>query len=383
MTEGVAFVDGIIQAAREVLADGATDLHDTSQGMMEMALIATIRTPHPQAQEGFFLGEPMNEPWISLYTYYTEAVLPLTVALIALAIALILFTGIFGTLLSGYEKSKAKRRLVVAFLFVIAWWSIGAFTLRFADALATTIAPPPDDMAATLQETMALEGVGTVSTAGLAVVEAGVFVALILTYLIRWIGVYALMVGMPLAVAFWIVDIGPFAYLSSIVADVAFKFVPLAFITVPAAIIYRVGDLVFGVFDPVQAFGHATAPFMLGLAVPLLVLIVSYYLFLKTPGVRSMTAEPNIQLDSERAPVEKGREEPRMRRRTEVHRDSDISSTGEAPGRPDTPSYSSAANHGTRGVRRYDLPDSTGGGYRSRHDFHRSRRKVRDTGGGS
>lgn len=382
MSDGVAFVDGIVQAAREVLSEGAGDLHSTSQEMLEMALIVTVRTPHPQAQDGFFLGAPTNEPWTSLYGYYSEVVLPLTVTVIALAIALLLFTGIFGTFLSGYEKSRAKRRLVIAFLFIVVWWSAGAFVLRFTDALATTIAPPPGEMADVLAENMVLQGAGTVGTAGFAAAEAGVLVVLVLAYLLRWIGLYALMVGMPLAIAFWIVDVGPFQYLSRLVGDLAMKFVPLAFITVPAAIVYRVGDLVFGVFDPVEAFGHAAAPFFLGLSFPFLVLVVSYYVFFKTPKMRHMIVEPTAGT-GDRDTVEKGRTDTPYDSRLDVETGRDSSGDGETREGRDTPTPHPTAGYtsGAQTRPRYGSTEAASTSAVGGHSFRRSRRKVEDIGG--
>ncbi|MFP4632409.1 MAG: hypothetical protein ACLFMT_03105 [Halobacteriales archaeon] len=311
--EETAFVEGIINAAREVLADGSDALHDSVQDMLELAVVVTVRTPSPESRDGFFFGQPANEPWVSIHGYYTDAVLPVTVLILGLAIAMILFTGIFGSFLSGYERSRAKRRLVVAFLFVLAWWGVGAFVLRFVDALATLIAPEPSVVAETLRDTMTVEGQGTVTTALLSLLEASVVVSLVAWFFVRWIGIYALMLAMPIGVAFWIVDVGPFAYLSALIEELIAKFVPLAFIAVPAAVVFRVAELLFASFDPTAEFGSGVGPFLFALGFPLTVLVVSYYVFFKLPSFRGLLRNQSAAsgFPAERRTVEKGRgEEP-------------------------------------------------------------------------
>jgi type IV secretion system protein TrbL len=326
MTQEIAFVDGIVQAAREMLSQGADGLHSSVQGMLELAVIVTVRTPHPESQDGFFFGEPTNEPWVSIYGYYTDVVLPVTVLVIALAIALILFTGIFGRFLTGYERSRAKRRLVVAFLFVLVWWAVGAFTLRFVDALAGSIAPDPSVAASTFEDTMTLQGHGTTTTAALTILEALIMTFLIIWFFVRWLGIYALMLATPIGVAFWVVDVGPFSYLSSLIEGVLVKFIPLAFVAVPAAVVFRVGELLFANFDPATEFGSGLGPFLFALGFPLVILVVSYYMF-RAPTLGRLREAAPAEAAADRQAVEKGRGAPEEGE--EVSRTADLYKRGE------------------------------------------------------
>ncbi len=386
MTDEIAFVDGMVQAAREILSEGSDELHESMQGMLELAVIVTVRTPHPEPRDGFFFGEPTNEPWISLYGYYTEAVLPVTVLLIALAIAMILFTGIFGTFLTGYERSRAKRRLVIAFLFVLAWWGIGAFVLRFVDALAVGIAPEPSTVASTFQDTMTLEGHGTTTTAALTLLETVVVLSLIVWFFVRWLGIYAIMLAAPIGVAFWVVDVGPFAYLSKLIGELLIRFIPLAFITVPAAIVFRVGELLFGNFDPAAEFGEGAGPFLFALAFPLVILVVSYYLF-RMPSLRRRGV-PSADADVERQTVEKGRGTPEAGAErgtaTTLYKgrsEDEGTPTGDDRSRRGTDLPTPSAGGTTsRPVRNYDTGGMSGVGADAvRRDVSRSRRKLTDS----
>ena len=381
--EETAFVEGIREAAQEVLGDGADALHGSVQEMFELAVVVTVRTPFPEPRDGFFFGQPTNEPWLSIYGYYTDAVLPVTVLILGLAIAMILFTGIFGTFLTGYERSRAKRRLFVAFLFVLAWWGIGAFVLRFVDALATLIAPEPAAVAETFRTAMTVDGHGAVMTAALSLIEAVVVVLLVATFFVRWIGIYALMLATPIGVAFWIVDVGPFAYLSVLIEELVSKFIPLAFITIPAAVVFRVGELLFASFDPAAEFGSGVGPFLLALGFPLMIHIVSYYIFFNLPSFRTLVGAPATpETTTERQTVEKGREEesPTVGGRENLYkgRDTDdssgVSEDRERGGRDVDITTPSAGR--SRPTRTYETGGSTTD--RVPRGVSRSRRKVSD-----
>ena len=381
--EETAFVEGIREAAQEVLGDGADALHGSVQEMFELAVVVTVRTPFPEPRDGFFFGQPTNEPWLSIYGYYTEAVLPVTVLILGLAIAMILFTGIFGTFLTGYERSRAKRRLFVAFLFVLAWWGIGAFVLRFVDALATLIAPEPAAVAETFRTAMTVDGHGVVMTAALSLIEAVIVVLLVATFFVRWIGIYALMLATPIGVAFWIVDVGPFAYLSVLIEELVSKFIPLAFITIPAAVVFRVGELLFASFDPAAEFGSGVGPFLLALGFPLMIHIVSYYIFFNLPSFRTLVGAPATpETTTERQTVEKGREEesPTVGGRENLYkgRDTDdssgVSEDRERGGRDVDITTPSAGR--SRPTRTYETGGSTTD--RVPRGVSRSRRKVSD-----
>ncbi|MDY7081384.1 MAG: hypothetical protein SXQ77_03005 [Halobacteria archaeon] len=305
----IAFVDGLITAAREILLRGADMLHQSVIDILPFAMGVTIRTPHPSPSSGFFFGTPASEPWASLYGYYSEVILPLTLLILAAAIGILMFSGTLGGLLSGYERSLVQRRLFLGFLFVLAWWGVGTLTLQFADGLATSIAPDVDVVAQSFSGALnpASASGGTVTRAILTSLEAGVILGMAFLYLLRWVGIYALMLGMPIAVALWVVNIGPFAYLSKMVEGLATKFIPLAFVSVPAAVLFRVGDLLFGSFVPANEFGHPIAPFILALGFPLLSVFVAYYIIFKIPSLRRTSSEEYTPV--ERESIEKGRVE--------------------------------------------------------------------------
>lgn len=382
--EETAFVDGIRNAAREILAGGADALHGSVQDMFELAVVVTVRTPFPEPRDGFFFGQPTNQPWSSIYTYYTDAVLPVTVLILGLAIAMILFTGIFGTFLTGYERSRAKRRLFVAFLFVLAWWGIGAFVLRFVDSLATLIAPEPAAVAETFRTAMTVDGHGTVTTAALSLLEASVVIFLIAWFFVRWIGVYALMLATPIGVAFWIVDVGPFAYLSALIEELISKFIPLAFITVPAAVVFRVGELLFANFDPAAEFGSGVGPFLLALGFPLLILVVSYYVFFKLPSFRDLMRVPATPTATDRQTVEKGRDEPAATEavggRESLYKGRDTDETPDVSAGRDRDAKRTDITTASAGRSRPTRTYETGDGETSRvpREMSRSRRKVSD-----
>ncbi|MDY6778972.1 MAG: hypothetical protein SV760_00160 [Halobacteria archaeon] len=315
----VAFIDGIVEAIKQILTNGSAMLHQSVQEMMPLAVGVSVRTPYPVPQNGFFFGKPTDEPWISLYSYYSDVVLPITVLLFGVSIGVIMFTGTFGALLTGYEKSKAQRRLFIGFLFILAWWGLGSFTLRFADAIATSIAPDPNSVATAFTSKMSLSGTGMVTRAIMVFAEAIIVIGVVLWFLLRWIGIYALMLAMPIAVALWMAGVGgPLRYLSNLIEELAFKFIPLAFISIPVAVVYRVGDLLFQAYNPAAEFGNPIAPFVLVLGFPLLTLVSSYYVFFKAPSI-GIVSRGQAPSSTEREAIQKGRAEVEVRVATEPH----------------------------------------------------------------
>lgn len=281
-SDEIGFVDGIVAAVSEIVATGTTDLHSSVQDILAFAIEVSLRTPYPTPRSGFFFGEPTTEQWLPLFRYYNDVVLPITILLIGSALAIILFTGTFGTLLSGYERSRGKRRLFIGFLFVLAWWGAGSLVLRFADALTLAIAPDPTSLATNLSDALTLGSNGRVLNAALVAAEGAVVLGVLLWFLLRWIGIFAFMLGMPIAVAIWMVGVGgPLRYVADIAEGLAMKFVPLVLIPVPVAIIYRVGDLLLVTVEGLPSI----ARFALGLGFPLLSLVVSYYFFFRSPDL--------------------------------------------------------------------------------------------------
>lgn len=379
----IAFVDGIIAAVEEILLRGADMLHTSVLDVLPFAVGVTIRTPHPSPSGGLVFGQPTSEPWISLYSYYTEVVLPITLLLLVAGITIMMFSGTLGGLLSGYERSLTQRRLFLGFLFVFAWWAAGTLTLQFADGLATSIAPDVTTVAESFTSALdpgAASG-GPVMRAGLTAFEALVVLGMAFLYLLRWVGIYALMLGMPIAVALWVVNVGPFAYLSRIVEGLAAKFIPLAFVSVPVAVIFRVGDLLFSSNVPIQGFGHPIAPFVLALGFPMMSIFVGYYVVFKTPSIRRMSREATPAV---RETIEKGRAEPMGDGR--MGNGSSVYTGRESPDRGDTDvvtgrrEYDVARGGGAQRLgRSYEtIRPSGAGGSSVNYDLEHSREKIRD-----
>jgi len=263
-------------------------------------------------------------------------------------------------------------------------WGIGAFVLRFVDALALTISPEPALVASTFEENMAIGEHGTVTTSMISVLEAAVIIVLIVSFFVRWVGIYALMLATPIGIAFWIVDVGPFAYLSALIEELLTKFIPLAFITIPAAVVYRVGELLFANFDPAAEFGTGVGPFFLTLSFPLMTLVVSYFIFFKLPSFRNLTRPGQKEMKTERQTVEKGREAETggdSGGRTGLYkgREGSDETVADERSRRRTDLSSASSRGPTRPTRRYE---STGGAKTApaTDEVSRSRRKVSELG---
>ncbi|MFB6284016.1 MAG: hypothetical protein ABEK59_08820 [Halobacteria archaeon] len=365
----LTIVQSFLKVVREVINRGSDMLHGSMQDLLAFTVEITVRTPYPMPKNGFFFGAPKTEPWVSIYEYYSSVIFPITVVMIATALALIMFTGIFGRFLSGYERSRAKRRFFMGFLFILVWWGIGGFTLRIADLFALAVAPDSAEVAGLLAEGMSIDGMNLALSAVFTFIETGVILSVVFVYLVRWVAIYSLMLGMPVIVALWIVDVGPFAYLSEIAGGLGLKFIPLAFVTIPISIIYRVAGLFFETLDMSSMFSNSVGPFVFSLGFPLLTLFTAYIVFFRGGRVIEITGgETQVVTSPQVGETSSGGEEifkGRPAETQEIQRSGGGQGGGGVPDRQDV--YS-----GRRGVQ-----GSSGGGG-DVGNLYRSRSKVKE-----
>jgi hypothetical protein len=69
------------------------------------------------------------------------------------------------------------------------------------------------------------------------------FVLIGLIYLVRQLVLYLFVLLMPILIVFWIPGVGPFSLASKFMRKLAGFYVPFLFMTIPVALLFRVGDL--------------------------------------------------------------------------------------------------------------------------------------------
>lgn len=92
-------------------------------------------------------------------------------------------------------------------------------------------------------ETLSFGSMGVLGTVITLSADFVLFVLIALIYLAREVVLYLFVLLMPILIALWIPGVGPFTLVSRFVSRLAGFYVPFLFMTIPVAILFRLGEL--------------------------------------------------------------------------------------------------------------------------------------------
>jgi len=230
-------VEIIIDAATELLrvlfSPIATIIEDHGDDLLGLV----VGTPAPNS----VFGTPTNGPWPGIYGYYWETIVPLSVSLFGLSVGLIILFESTSHLFGSYHRTKLKKRAFSGLLGILSWWWIAALSLQFVDSLARFLVPSLSDIS--LFQTLSFSGMGVLGLVIALSTDLVLFVLIGVLYLARRLVLYLFVLLMPLLIVFWIPGVGPFSLVSKFMRKLAGFYVPFLFMTVPVALLFRLGEL--------------------------------------------------------------------------------------------------------------------------------------------
>ena len=229
--------DIIIGALTELLRILFSPIRSVIEDHGDALLDLVVGTPHPD----LVFSAPTNGPWPNIYSYYWEAIVPLSLSLFGLSIGLVIFFESTSHLFSTYHRTKLKKRAFSGLLGILSWWWIAALSLRFIDSLAAFLIPSVSDIS--LFQTLSFTGMGVLGLVFTLSTDFVLFVLIGLIYLVRQLALYLFVLMMPLLIVFWIPGVGPFSLVAKFMRRLAGFYVPFLFMTIPVALLFRVGDL--------------------------------------------------------------------------------------------------------------------------------------------
>jgi len=268
--DGGALGDIIVSAIQELLELLFSPIETIIETHGDAVLRAVVGTPHPNA----VFDPPTNGAWPGIYDYYWEILLPLSFALYGLSIGLVIFFESTSHLFNSYHRSKLKKRAFAGLLGILSWWWVAALSLRVVDTLAGFLVPPVSDIS--LFQTLSFAGMGVLGVVVALSTNFILFVLIGLIYLARQIALYLFVFLMPLLIVFWIPGVGPFLLVSKFMKKLAGFYVPFLFMTVPVALLFRLGDILG------TSFGLSVGEFgawLTALVIPLLAIASPFVLF--------------------------------------------------------------------------------------------------------
>ncbi|MFB6298973.1 MAG: hypothetical protein ABEH65_01795, partial [Halobacteriales archaeon] len=215
-----------------------------------------------------------NGGWPTIYDYYWDTLIPVTLFLWAVMIGLVIFFESTSHLFSGYHRSKLKKRAFSGLLGILSWWWIAAISLRFMNALTGFLVPNLADIS--LFETLSFSTMGVLGLVVSLSIDLILFILIAVLYFTRQVVLYLFVLLMPLLIVFWVPGVGPFALASRFMKKLAGFYVPFLFMTVPVALLFRLGDLLGTSFG--LSMGGIGA-WLIALVIPLVAVVSPLILF--------------------------------------------------------------------------------------------------------
>ena len=235
---------------------------------------AAFGTPLPETNGAFVFGTPTNSPWLAI----RETLVGGEIMLISLLLLVMSVQGrhtiqIFN-IGSAYEARKAKKTAWVGAFLIITWYWLSVLGLYIVDGFTIALMPSLTSLGSMMLDFLR----ATLTNPGLSFVFAfigGISMwALQALYYIREILLYVYVFGMPIALA---IGYGNIPVLSDIAMGFSKRFVPLAVLPLPAAVVFKGYDLLYS-----QGTLQPSTPFLrhlVAVSLPVIALYVTWKTF--------------------------------------------------------------------------------------------------------
>lgn len=233
-----------------------------------------FNTPTPETNGAFVFGEPQNAPWPSIQ----DALVGGDIMLISLLILIICVQArhtvrIFN-IGSTYESRRTRKTAWVGAFLIITWYWVGILMLYLVDGFTLVMMPSLDSLSELMLDLLKV----SVSNSGLSFTFALVgglsMWALEALYYIRDILLYIYVYGMPIAFA---LAFGNIPVLSDIAMRFCKKFIPLAILPLPAAVMFKGYDLLYS--QNAMVPGNPFLRYFVAVSLPLLAIYLTWKTF--------------------------------------------------------------------------------------------------------
>jgi len=284
--------DIIISALEEFLRTLFSPIESVIENNADGLLEVVVQTPRPDT----VFGRPTNGAWPSIYDYYWETIVPLSLALFGLAVGLVIFFESTSHLFSNYHRTKLKKRAFAGLLGILSWWWIAAMSLRLIDALAIFLLPSLSEVS--LFQTISFASMGVIGLVIALSTDLILFILIGLIYLVRHLMLYLFVLMMPILIVLWIPGVGPFALASRFMKRLAGFYVPFLFMTVPVALLFRIGGLLG------ESAGFSVSgigAWLTALVVPFAAVLSPFVLFWQAGAILFMADRASRHVSAQRA----------------------------------------------------------------------------------
>jgi hypothetical protein len=223
-------------------------------------------------------------------------IVPLSLFMWVLSVGLVVFLESTSYLFSSYHRTKLKRRAFTGLLGILSWWWMDAFARQFTNEVAIFLSP--DLSSISIFQTLSFGSIGAIITAITYSVDFFLLAVVILVYFIREVVLYLLTLSMPILIALWIPGVGPFTLVSDFAKRIAGFYVPFLFMTVPVAMLFRLGQILGENFGfSAQGLGL----WLTALIIPIVAIVSPFVLFWQAGSIFFMAQSASHHASGRRA----------------------------------------------------------------------------------
>jgi len=258
---------GVVDWSIELFMDGLRSGYQTLTENM-------FGTPTPQTDSGFVFGEATTAPWSAIQDALVGGeIMVISLLLLVVSVQARHTVRIFN-IGNSYQAQKTQRTAWVGAFLIITWYWIGVLSLYLIDGFTIALIPDFSSIAAAMLRFLGV----SITNPGLGLLFAligGISMwALEALFFIRQILLYVYVYGMPIAIAF---AYGNVPVVSEIAMGFSKRFVPLAVLPLPAAIVFKSYDLLYGsgTLDPSTVF----LKYLVAVSLPVIALYVTWKTF--------------------------------------------------------------------------------------------------------
>lgn len=240
---------------------------------------ALFGTPVPETTNGLPVGEPQSQPWTQLF----DALVAGEITLIAFLILLICVQGrhtlrIFN-LSDPIRDRRVRRSAWTGGLLIAIWYWVAVTLLYLVDGFTIALVPSIDAVATPLTNFFNLTLSNPLLALLLSFVGAVAMWTLQALLYLRELLLYVFVYVMPIAIA---VAYGGLPVISGIATRVAVKFIPLAVMPLPVALLFRGYDLLIGSSAGMMTPEKAFFGYLIAVSLPVVSVWVIWKLFAYT-----------------------------------------------------------------------------------------------------
>jgi hypothetical protein len=223
-----------------------TMIADFVQGVIGGVVDMIVGLPVPKHNgEPAIFQPPTNEPWTELYEKWWTKAVPIGLFIWVLMVAGVFFSQVYiSDPSTELKRRELKHRSWKVLFGILGSWAIGSTVLWVANGIILTVAPDGNQVANSLGTFMG--NLGSVALVGILVYVFGglLFLWIALLLLVQKAVVFLMMWSLPILIPLAAFDVGPIKPLSKPARGTIDLFFPFIFLTLPMALVLRVGYIV-------------------------------------------------------------------------------------------------------------------------------------------